>query len=271
MKIIALTIYFFLLTNFSFSQIKKRDLNGNWKTNTELFSKVDTIKFYPNIKDCDQTQWTIIRRNFKTNELNICTQPPRISGIVGEEKIKLKKKDFGQIIEYYQNGIIADKFRVVELIKQNPQELKLMRFDKLSEQKLYKYVDSLIFKVLNYNSEKTENNYGVKISESNPNVKIRDGGIGNPEPLVVVNGRPLQNRELLKELLLVETYAIKYLTKEQSASIYGSRAINGAIVLLTSEKRFKKIWKKIRQVTMYNRNYSVPKLWETTSESTRNC
>ena len=246
MKITALTIYFFLLTNFCFSQIKKKDLNGIWKTNTELFSKADTIKFYSNIKDCYQTKWTIEKRKFKTNDLNICTEPPRLSGIVGKEKIKLRKTDFGQVIEHYQNGILADKFRIVELKEQNSQELKLMRFDKLSEQKVYKYVDSLVFKVLNYNPDSTTNNYGVKISESNQNVKIkiRDGGIGNLEPLVVVNGRPLQNREPLKELLLVETYAIKYLTKEQSASIYGSRAINGVILLLTSEKRFKKIWKK---------------------------
>lgn len=240
MKITALTIYFFLLTNFCFSQIKKKDLNGIWKTNTELFSKADTIKFYPNIKDCYQTKWTVEKREFKTNELNICTEPPRISGIVGKEKIKLRKTDFGQVIEHYQNGILTDKFRIIELKEQKSQELKLMRFDKLSEQKVYKYVDSLVFKVLNYNPDSTTNNYGVKISDSNPNVKIkiRDGGIGNPEPLVVVNGRPLQDRELLKELLLVETYVIKYLTKEQSASIYGSRAINGVILLLTSEKRF---------------------------------
>ena len=246
MRITALILGFLLLTNFSFSQIKKKELSGIWKTNSELYFKTDTIKFYPNIKDCYQTHWTIEKRKFKTNELNICTEPPRISGIVGKEKIKLRKKDFGQIIEYYQNGNLTDKFRIIELKKQSSQELKLMRFDKLSEQKVYKYVDSLVFKVLNYNPDSTDNNFGVKISDSNPNVKIkiRDGGIGNPEPLVVVNGRPLQNRELLKELLLVETFAIKYLTKEQSASIYGSRAINGVILLLTSEKRFKKVWVK---------------------------
>ena len=246
MKITTLTLGFLLLTNFSFSQIKKKELSGIWKTNSELFSKTDTIKFYRNIKSCYQTKWSIKKREFKANELNICTEPPRISGIVGKEKIKLRNRDFGQIIEYYQNGVLADKFRIIELKKTDSQGLKLMRFDKLSEQKVYKYVDSLVFKVLNYNPDKTENNYGVKISDSNPNVKIkiRDGGIGNPEPLIVVNGRPLQNREPLKELLLVETNAIKYLTKEESASIYGSRAINGVILLLTSEKRFKKIWKK---------------------------
>jgi hypothetical protein len=247
MKIIVLTLGFFFLTNFSFSQIKKRDLNGIWKTENDnkLFSKTDTIKFYRNIKSCYQTKWTIEKRGFKTTELNICTEPPRISGLVGKEKLKLRKRDFGQILEYYLNENLIDKYRIIEL---NKSEFKLMRFDKLSEQKLYKYVDSLILKVLKYNpkADGSKNKYGVQISDSNPNVKIkiRDGGNGNPEPLLVVNGYPLENRKPLKELLLVETYNIKYLTKEQSASIYGTRAINGVILLNTSEKRFKKVRKK---------------------------
>ena len=250
MKIIVLILSFFFLTNFSFSQIKRRDLNGIWKTENDnkLFSETDTIKFYRNIKSCYQTKWTIENRSFKTNELNICTEPPQISGIVGKEKIKLRKKDFGQIIEYYQDKNLTDKFRIVELNKKNEPELKLMRFDKLTEQKLYKYVDSLIFKVLKYKPELdiSENINEVLISDGNPNVKvkIRDGGIGNPEPLIVVNGYPIENKNILKELLLVETYNIKYLTKEQSASIYGTKAINGVILLNTSEKRFKKVRKK---------------------------
>ncbi|WP_190311263.1 hypothetical protein [Psychroflexus gondwanensis] len=248
MKIIALTLGFCLLTNFSFSQIKKKDLNGIWKTNNdnELLSKTDTIKFYRNIKNCYQTWWTFEKKDFKTNELNICTEPPRISGIVGKEKLKLRKKDFGQIIEYYQNKNLIEKFRIIELIEKSEPELKIMRFDKLTEQKLYKYVDSLVFEVLNYDLNKAEKNVEIKISDSNPNVKIRvrDGANGNPEPLIVVNGYPLENRELLKELLLVETYGITYLTKEQSTSIYGLRAINGVIILQTSEKRFKNVRKK---------------------------
>ena len=244
MKITALTIGFLLITNFSFSQIKKKELNGIWRTNSEIFFKTDTIKFYRNIKNCYQTKWWIEKRDFTTNEINICTEPPRISGIAEKEKIKLRKRDFGQIIEYYQNGNLINKFRIIELNKKGEPELKLMNFDKLSEQKLYKYVDSLVFKVLNYNPEKTENNSKeVKISDSNQHAKVTIR-YDNPEPLIVVNGYPLTDRELLKELLLVETNTIKYLTKEQSASIYGSRAINGVILLLTSEKRFKKIWKK---------------------------
>ena len=48
MKITALTLGFLLLTNFSFSQIKKKELNGIWRTNSEIFFKTDTIKFYRN-------------------------------------------------------------------------------------------------------------------------------------------------------------------------------------------------------------------------------
>jgi len=244
MKTTALTIGFLLLTNFSFSQIKKKELNGIWRTNSEIFFKTDTIKFYRNIKNCYQTKWWIEKRDFTTNEVNICTEPPRISGIIGKEKIRLRKRDFGQIIEYYQNGNLTNKFRIIELNKKSEPELKLMNFDKLTEQKLYKYVDSLVFKVLNYNLEKTESNTkGIKISDSNQHAKITIR-YDNPEPLIVVNGYPLLDRKPLKELLFVETYGITYLTKEQYASIYGSRAINGVIILQTSEKRFKNVRKK---------------------------
>jgi len=255
MKITALTLGILLLTNFSFSQIRKKELNGEWYSNNDFgqYFKNDTIIFTSRIKnlnhekrDCEQIKWEKDNRNFKLTEVNICTARAKATKKFSKQKIKLRKTDFGQTIEYYQDKNLVDKFRIIELNKNVKPELKLMRFDKLSEQKVYKYVDSLVFKVLKYNPDSTANNYGVKISDSNPNVKIkiRDGGIGNPEPLVVVNGRPLQNREPLKKLLLVETYAIKYLTKEQSASIYGSKAINGVILLLTSEKRFKEIWKK---------------------------
>jgi outer membrane cobalamin receptor len=49
---------------------------------------------------------------------------------------------------------------------------------------------------------------------------------------------------MLKNLLLVETYGITYLNKEKSASLYGSQAINGVVILQTSEKRFKAVRKK---------------------------
>lgn len=246
MKIIALTLGFCLLTNFSFSQIKKRDLVGIWNTGNDdgMFHKADTIKFYPNINSCIQIKWTIEKRNFKTNEIKTCTESPIISRIVNKEKLKLIKTDFGQILRYYQDKNLIAKYRIVELNKNNNGELKLMRFDKLTEQKLYKYVDSLIFKVLKYDPNKSNNdNADIKTSDLNQNAKITIRN-NNPEPLIVVNGYPLIDKEHLMDLLLVETYGIKYITKEQSANLYGSQAINGVIVLQTSEKRFKAVRKK---------------------------
>jgi len=244
MKITALTLGFLLLTNFSFSQIKKKELSGIWKTNSELFFKTDTIKFYPNIKDCYQTKWTIEKRKFKTNELNVCKEPTRISGIINKEKLKLRKTDFGQILKYYHDKTLIAEYRIVELNKNKGSELKLMQFDKLTEQKLYKYVDSLIHKVLKYKpSKKSIENDNVLISDSNQHAKITIRN-NNPEPLIVVNGYPLIDKKPLRELLLVETYGIKYIKKEQSISLYGSLAINGIIILQTSEKRFKAVRKK---------------------------
>jgi hypothetical protein len=175
MKIIALTIGFCLLTNFSFSQIKKKDLNGIWKTDSELFAKTDTIKFYRTTKSCYQTWWAFEKRDFQTKELNICTEPTQISGIAGKEKLTLRKTDFGQVIEYCQNRNLSDKFRIIELSNKNQPELKLMRFDKLNEDKLYKYIDSLIIKVLKYNpdSDGSDNKYGVTVSHGNPTIKLR--------------------------------------------------------------------------------------------------
>jgi len=257
MKLLAITLGFLLLNNLTFSQVKKKELNGEWYSDNDFgqYYKMDTIVFTSRVKnlnkekrDCEQIKWEKENSTFKLTEVNICTAKAKVTKGFSTQKIRLRKKDFGQTIEYYQDKNLIDKFRIIELNKNLKSELKLMRFDKLSEQKVYKYVDSLVFKVLNYNpdADGSENNYGVTVSHGNPNVTIRarDGQNLNPEPLIVVNGRPLQDTELLKELLLVETYSIKYLTKEQSASIYGSRAINGVILLLTSEKRFKKLWKK---------------------------
>jgi hypothetical protein len=257
MKLIAITLGFLLLTNLTFSQIKKKELDGEWYSDNDFgqYYKNDTIRFTSRIKnpikvkrDCEQIKWEKENRIFKLTEVNICEARAKVTKSFSTQKIKLRKTDFGQTLEYYQDKKIVDKFRIVELKKDIKSELKLMRFDKLSEQKVYKYVDSLIFKVLKYNpnADGSESNYGVTASHGNPNVTIRarDGQNLNPEPLIVVNGYPLKNKELLKKLLLVETYGITYLTKEKSASLYGSQAINGVIILQTSEKRFKAVRKK---------------------------
>ncbi|MCF6350505.1 MAG: hypothetical protein L3J23_05670 [Flavobacteriaceae bacterium] len=256
MGIKKITILFLLLQISLFGQIKKSELNGKWKTSNDndLFQLSDTINFYKNeffvsIKSCNQIIWEIKNRKLKTKKVHNCSEPGRVIQFNEKEKIKIKKTDFGQVLEIYLAKNLIDKFRIISNNKQrkvkrkrNIKQLNLMRFDKLTDEKLYKYVDSLIFKVLKYKVDTSKNeNFGTQISTSNPNVKIRirDGYIGNPEPLIVVNGYPIKNKSILKNLLLVETYNIVYLTKEKSAYLYGTRAINGVIIMNTSEKRFK--------------------------------
>ena len=263
MKLTLLISTFLFLSYFSYSQIRKKDLDGEWlsKNDSELYYKTDTIRLHQNInhfyqkeKSCHQIKWTLAKSSFKISEVNNCTEPGRVKEYNAKEKLKLKNTDFGKTLEIFRDKESIDKFRVIsyneERIEKYPYDIKqldLMRFDELKDEKLYKYVDSLIFKVLNYKPEIDQNgNSGITIADSNPNVKIkvRDFINKNPEPLIVVNGYPIENRDILKKLLLVETSAIKYLTKEQSLSIYGSRAINGVILLITSEKRFKTVRKK---------------------------
>lgn len=254
MKITIFTLGFLLLTNFSFSQIKKKELNGEWYSDNDFgqYYKNDTIRFTNQIKnfnqekrDCEQIKWEKENRTFKLIEVNICKARAKVSKGFLTQKIKLRKTDFGQTIEYYQDKNLIDKFRIIELDKNLKSELKLMRFDKLSDQKVYKYVDSLVFKVLKYNPKKKEEIYAGKVYSDSVWITIGGDHINkSPEPLIVLNNRPLKNRELLKDLLLVETYDITYLFREQATKIYGWQAINGVIIMQTSEKRLKKIWKK---------------------------
>ncbi|WP_396183220.1 hypothetical protein [Flavobacterium sp.] len=255
MKKKIVTFIFLLFTVISFSQIRTKDVIGTWYAENELTQSNfnDTIKFYQNPKiieniKCEFIKWEIEKKTFKLSEVNLCSAKAKVSSILIKEKIEIIKTDFGQIIEYYQDKKVIDKFRIIRLQNNISKEFTVIRFDRLIDQKLYKYVDSLIFKVLKYNPEPDESltNYGVQIADGNPNFKvtIKEGENRNLEPLIVVNGYLIKNKEILKEILLAETYGITFLTKEKSASLYGYKAVNGVIILQTSEKKFKAIRKK---------------------------
>ena len=250
MKRNIFTLCFLVFSIISFSQIKVKDLIGKWYAENELTQSKfnDTIIFNQNPKiidneHCEFIKWEIENKNFKLSEVNLCLSKVKVTSHFAKEKIKINKTDFGQIIEYYQDKKEIDKFRIIRLQNNGSKQFTVIRFDKLIDQKLYKYVDSLIFNVLKYNPDSDENltNYGVKISDGNQNVKIRikDGANRNLEPLIVINGYPLKNKEILKDILLAETYRIEILTIEKSTSIYGFRGLNGVIILQTSEKKFK--------------------------------
>ncbi len=208
---------------------------GKWHINNynNRYFKKDTLTLTANNKTCREIRWEFSKKEFRIWDVNTCKEPPISSSSIFKENLNLKKTDFGQIIEISRNSEVINSYKILDEF--NTSRFKILKFDKLEDEKLFKYVDSLIFKVLKY---KPTNE--IKIS----NIKIRDSFDRNFEPLIVVNGYPIDQKNILKEILLVEAYKITYITKEQASSIYGMRAINGVIILNISEKKFKKALKK---------------------------
>ena len=207
-----------------------------------------------NTKNCHLVRWEINKSNFKLNNVFRCTEPGRVSAFIDKEKLRIQNTDFGQVITLKRNTQLMDKFKIIDYLSKQVdrypyeiKELQLMRFDKLSSCKLFNYVDSLIYKVLEYDSTKTDSTYQDILrntKDNNVKVKIRDGYNPNPEPVIVLNGYIVDDKEILKRFRLVETIEIQALKKDDLKFIYGTRALNGVIVILVSKKRFKKQWKK---------------------------
>ena len=61
MKITALTFGFLLLTNFCFSQIEKKELDGEWYSDNDFgqYYKNDTIRFTSRIKNPNQEKYLV--------------------------------------------------------------------------------------------------------------------------------------------------------------------------------------------------------------------
>lgn len=256
--------YILILLNLSssgFGQMKKNDLIGEWqsKNDDSLYYRNDTIRLFENVNHfyesntCYIIRWIVSKRSFKINNVYTCTEPGSVSAYTAKENLRLTNTDFGQIITLERSGQQFDKFKIVNYQKKqidkypyDIKELKLMRFDDLTKCKLYKYVDSIIYKVLKYDSTLVDSTYqnilGLQ-SSADVKIRVRDGYKTNPEPMIVLNGHVVDEKKILKQFKLVETIEIKYLTNEQSALLYGLRALNGVIILTVSEKRFKEIWK----------------------------
>lgn len=253
MRRITYILVLLLFCYTGYGQIKRCDLYGEWQTKNDdsLYYQADTIRLYKDInhfyntKTCHLIWWTIDKKTFKISNIFTCTEPGKVSAFRDKEKLRLRNTDFGQVIALERKNQLFDKFKVtgykekhVDRYPHKIKELRVIRFDELSDYKLYKYVDSLIFKVLDYDSTFKY----VSRNINTGNTKIVEVHITNPEPLIILNGHVITNREILKYFLLVETKGISYLTKEESVSIYGDKALNGVIVLLASEKRFQKVW-----------------------------
>lgn len=255
-----LTLLYCLSSIYSFSQIDKKDLYGDWYSKVNIFRPTDTIILYNNknlIEDINNTlYWRFSRRNLIKNKTintyhkGYSEQNPIISG-----KYTFEKSDFGQFIVIEDIiGAVYD-FKIIDLKNtQNNDTLILMRPDFLSDQKLYNHVDSLVYQVLKYDSTKVDSIYRKMIHNENLNVKIivRDRYNEYPKPFLIINEQPIKDFDILKKIRLVEMISCTVITnnnyeKVKAVELYGYRALNGVILLQVSRKRYKQILKQQRE------------------------
>lgn len=258
-----LTFVCFVSTLSLNAQIRRTDLEGDWQTNNKdkIYYKTDSIEFHLdinhwlNIETCDIVNWRTEKRSFNLIETYLCTEPGRQSWSTEKEKLLIKTRDFGQVIQLKRSGELFDQFKVIELAESRVdrypfdiKQLTVLRFDKLEDLKLYNYIDSLVYQVLKYRPEEFDSAAINLITEgaaaTTAKITIRDSRDSNPRPLLVVNGHVAEHYEILKLFLFVEVTAIKYLTREQATILYGTRAVNGVIVIQLSNRKFKRIWKE---------------------------
>ena len=258
-----LTFAFIISTLNLNGQVKRSDLEGDWKTNNEdsFYTKTDSIEFHLDInhwlsvETCNIVNWRTEKGNFKFIETYLCTEPGRERWSTEKEKLLLKKRDFGQVIQLKRNGELFDQFKVIELIESRVdrypfdiKQLTVLRFDQLKDQKLYNYIDSLVYQVLKYKPEEIDSTAINLLTEGaaaiTAKITLRDGSNSNPKPLLVVNGHVVEHYEFLKLFLFVEATTIQYLTKEQATMLYGTGSVNGVIMIQLSNSKFKKIWKE---------------------------
>jgi len=243
-------------------QINRKDIVGDWETNNHdsLYYKADTILLYNSLnhlfpkETCNIVKWSISKRSFKIENVSICSEAGLISEHTNEEKLQLYKSDFGRIIKLKRNEMPFDKFKIVELNERRInvfpyeiKELKLIMFDNIYQQKLYKHVDSLIFKVLRYDSTFIDSSYIRSLgNEDLKSLKTRKriGFEPNPNPRIIINGNIIKNKNILKEIRWVEVLYIKLLESDLAMHKYGFQGQNGAIEIKVPEKTFSKVWKK---------------------------
>lgn len=263
-QILSIAIFCLFVSIGTFGQsIRKGDLEGLWKSNNQdsLYYKSDTIRFHLDInrwnsvETCNLISWQIKKNRFRIIHSQICTEPGKQSWLNVKESLRLKKKDFGQIIELKQSGEVLDKFKIIAFSKEDidryphtVKELTLLRFDKLEEEKLYNYVDSLAYHVLKYKPSPHDSSFYKKIignaAATASEIRIRDSNKTNPKPLLVINGVPIESYEILKAFLFIEATSIDYISAITAPHLHGFRARNGVILVSLSNNKFKMTWRK---------------------------
>lgn len=117
------------------------------------------------------------------------------------------------------------------------------------ETALKEYIENQAYEHLNFDPcEKTsKNDSGVTISHrtDSTKVKIRDQSTIPNTPLVIINGFPTDNQKLWKSIKLKDLKDITlYKPDKNTSTIYGTRGLNGLILVKINKRKWRKIKRK---------------------------
>lgn len=215
---IAMLIFFSLSLN---SQSNKSRIKRVWVAinDDSLFYNSDTIEFFQKGKQfedkpiCNTIIWEIEKEKLKQYSNFKCSEPSRPKTINAKQIIKVRRKQqFDEIL--IRQGDRKDLYRILSYkskdlanypFKEN--SLKLLRKDKIQEERLYSTVLGLL------------------------NKRHTRGSSGEINALIVIDGIPLSTPELLKEYLLYDVKSIRELTKEHVREHLPHSKIDNIIIL----------------------------------------
>ena len=208
------------------AQIEIEDLYGEWLTSNDdsAYYHTDTLQMFqsgnlPNESyACQYIKWVKGEKYFGVVNLAFCQVPPTQSAVRKEDAMRLKKMPLGQVIRITRKGKRMDEFKVLDYKEEGlngKKVLSLMRVDEISEHRLYQYVQNLI---------------STHFKGEDP----------KSEPVIILNGLILPNKEMLKEFRLAEASSITYLTKEKAKDLFDRAAAYGAILITFPNKLSKR-------------------------------
>jgi hypothetical protein len=116
---------------------------------------------------------------------------------------------------------------------------------------LLEYIENEVYSQLKFKSTDpdTASNSEVQISHNSTNTKliIRDkASFSGPDmPLVVINGYPVEHKEILIETTLADIKNVSIVKSTvQSSAIYGIRGQHGVILIEMNNRKWKKLKKE---------------------------
>lgn len=225
------------------------ELYGTWITTDEngAFQDADTIRFYreddlpTGISRCQLVQWDFSLRRFYQSRLSNCLSLGSI-GIKSRRKVRFRKMAYGRVLEIREKRHPAEKYKVLSL---DSTSLVLLRVQPPND-KLYRLVDLLMRRMADTSESATNETSFLDLSNAAaPEGQIWVRGNTFRKPLLVINGIPMSDPQVLKAFDLAEMISLTHLKEENLASF--CRPITDIILIQLPPEKFDRELQRLRR------------------------